>query len=371
LLEQTPSQVQWHQANPLKRPGVMRLQTYQALAHGSNAAMFFQWRQSRGGEEMYHGAIISHAGHENTRVFQEVAALGAELQALEPDLLTTTQQARVALLMSWPNWWAVENQHVPSQRIDYLAELRLYQRALWQHNIAVDIISPDSDLTGYALVLAPLLTMVTTEQGAEIERYVQEGGTFVTTYFSGMIDENYRAWLGGYPGPLRRTLGIWVEEFDPLPVGKTNTLVSTQVEEGWNETYTCDHWCDVVHLEGARALSVFGEDFYAGHPAITEHRLGEGRALYIATRPDVACVDALLGLLQKQLEISAPLQAPAGVEVTQRHNEHTSYTFLLNHQPSVQYVTLSQPMRDALTQQVYEQDVLLQALDIKILTPLH
>jgi beta-galactosidase len=373
LMEQTPSQVQWHPENPLKRPGVMRLQSYQALAHGSNSVLFFQWRQSRVGEEMYHGAIVGHAGHEHTRVFREVAALGAELHSLKSDLLATRVHARVALLMSWPNWWAVENQHVPSQRLHYLEELQRYHRALWQRNIAVDIISPDDALEGYDVVLAPLFNLVSLEQGTAIERYVEQGGTFLTTYFSGVLDEDHLAWQGGAPGPLRRTLGIWVEEFDPLPQGKTNTLISVPETENWEDNYSCEHWCEVVHLEGARALSVFGEDFYAGRPAITEHTFGSGRAFYVATRPDAACLDALISLLCRELIDQTSMQhallVPEGIEVTQRQGDGIVYTFLLNHLNTEQDVTLFQPMRDVLTDQVYEQEMQLPALGVAILIP--
>ncbi|GCE24418.1 beta-galactosidase [Dictyobacter kobayashii] len=370
LLEQTPSQVQWHQENPLKRPGVMRLQSYQALAHGSNAIMFFQWRQARGGREMYHGAMVSHAGHEQTRIFQEVAALGAELKLLEPALLETQMQARVALLMSWPNWWAVENRHTPSRHFNYIAELQHYYRALWQRNIAVDIISPDQALDNYQLVIAPLFTMVSEEQGAAIEQYVKEGGTFLTTYFSGMIDESHRAWLGGFPGPLRRTLGIWVEEFDPLPEGKTNTLFCLQEADDWSGSYSCERWCDIVHLEGAQTLAVFGQDFYAGRPAITENHYGLGQAFYVATRPEAAGIDALINMLQSRLGLTAPLLVPRGVEVTRREGKITAY-FLLNHLPQEQYVSLPRPMRDVLTQQVYEQEMQLPPHGVAILIPLY
>jgi beta-galactosidase len=51
-------------------------------------------------------------------------------------------------------------------------------------------------------------------------------------------------------------------------------------------TYNCDPSCDILHLEGAQALATFEDDFYAGYPAITEHRFGRGRALYVATRPE-------------------------------------------------------------------------------------
>jgi beta-galactosidase len=246
---------------------------------------------------------------------------------------------------------------------------------LWERNIAVDIISPDGALEDYDVVLAPLFNLVSQEQGTAIERYVEQGGTFLTTYFSGVIDEDHLAWIGGAPGPLRRTLGIWVEEFDPLPEGKTNTLVSTPETESWEGEYACEHWCEVVHLEGARALSTFGEDFYAGRPAITEHSFGSGRAFYVATRPDAACLDALINLVSKDLANLASAQhtllAPEGVEVTQRQGDGAVYTFLLNHLNTEQDVTLFQPMRDVLTQQVYEQEMRLPALGVAILISVH
>ena len=72
LMEQTPSVSNWHPYCALKRPGVMRLWSYQALGHGSDTVLFFQMRRSIGACEKYHGALIDHAGHENTRVFREM-----------------------------------------------------------------------------------------------------------------------------------------------------------------------------------------------------------------------------------------------------------------------------------------------------------
>jgi beta-galactosidase len=368
LMEQTPSQVQWAPHNPLKRPGVMRLISYQAVARGSDAVMYFQWRQSRGSAEKYHGAIVSHAGHEHTGVFSEVAALGAELKSLGDGILGTRLPARVALVFSWPNWWNVEYTPGPSSSLRYVDEVLRYYRPLWERNIAVDVISPDRDLSGYDLVIAPLLNMVSAEQGAAIERYVQNGGTFVTTYFSGVVDESDRAWLGGYPGPLRRPLGIWVEEFDPLEPDMTNQVV---VQEGGKVpagTYTCDLWCDLVRLEGAHALATYGEDFYAGMPAITEHSFGKGRALYVATRPEPALLAALLGVLLDDLRIAAPLQAPAGVEVTRREGDGRSYSFVLNHNTFPVRVSLPMAMRNLLTGETYENSIALQSKGVAILT---
>lgn len=371
LMEQTPSQVQWMPQNPLKRPGVMRLLSYQAIAHGANAISYFQWRQSRGSAEMYHGAIVSHAGHEHTRVFREVAELGAELEALSQlpgaDLLGARVPARVAVLFSWPNWWNVEFLPGPSDQLRYLDEVLLYYRALWEAHIAVDIVFEGNDLHNYDLVIAPLLNMVSERQGQTIEAYVASGGTFLASYFSGVVNEHALAWQGGYPGPLRRTLGIWVEEFDPLEPEMSNTVVVPADSSLSAGRYSCQRWCDLLHLEGARALATFAEDFYAGRPAITEHAFGRGRAYYVATRPAEELIASLVASLNQNLRLANPLSAPARVEVIQRQGQHHSYTFVLNHADTATAITLAQPMYDLLTQTLHPQILQLSAKGVAIL----
>ncbi len=62
LMEQAAAHVNWRPRNTSKRPGVMRLGSYQAVARGADAVMFFQWRASRAGAEQYHSAMIGHGG---------------------------------------------------------------------------------------------------------------------------------------------------------------------------------------------------------------------------------------------------------------------------------------------------------------------
>ncbi len=367
LLEQTPSQTQWRPVNPLKRPGVMRLHSYQAIANGSEGAMYFQWRQSRGSSEMHHGAIVSHTGSAQTRVFQEVAALGAELHGLGTELLAARVPARVALLFSWPNWWAVEYQPGLSSALEYLDEVTRYYAALWQHNVAVDVCTPNDVLDGYDLVIAPLLYLLEETQAAAIDRYISNGGVFLTTYFSGIVDESGRAWLGGAPAGLRNALGMLVEEVDPLLSGHSNTLHVADNQIIPAGTYDCDLWCEVLHLEGAQAVAQFGKDFYAGQPAITEHHYGAGRSYYVATRPDPRLLEQLLGAILDSCGIVAPLNAPTGVEVIERSTANGTWTFVLNHTATEQIVPLPQPMRDLLTNQNHESSITMPSVGVAIL----
>ena len=155
LMEQTPSQVNWQDYNALKRPGVMRLWSYQAVAHGADTVMFFQMRQSRGACEKFHSAVISHAGHENTRVFRECSQLGKELVELGDAIVDSRIEAKVAILFDWENWWALEFSSGPTIDLKYLPQVEKYYRACWSQNIPVDIISPAMSMDKYDVVMAP------------------------------------------------------------------------------------------------------------------------------------------------------------------------------------------------------------------------
>lgn len=198
LMEQTPSVTNWLPYNALKRPGVMRLWSYQAIAHGSDSVMFFQMRRSIGACEKYHGALIDHAGHEHTRVFREMAELGAELAALGGEVIGSRIEARAAVLFDWDNWWAVEYSAGPSCMLHYLDEARNYYKALFAQNIPVDIIGCSDDFSKYSVIFAPILYMVKPGVDTRLCEFVKAGGRFVTTYFSGYVDEHDLVVTGGY-----------------------------------------------------------------------------------------------------------------------------------------------------------------------------
>jgi beta-galactosidase len=341
VMEQATSQVNWMPQNPQKRPGHMRLQIMQGIAHGSDGEMFFQWRQSRAGAEMFHSAVVPHDGSEHGRVFRQVAQVGAELQRLSPEVLGSRITARAAILMDWQNWWAVEYQPGPSNRVRYWPQIQTCYHALHRQNIAIDIVAPDSDLSAYRLVVAPLLYMLRPGVAQNLEQFVTRGGTLLVTFFSGIVDQNNHAAPNGYPGELRKLLGIHVEELDPWTPEMTNAVV---VKEGpLAGSYPCTLWGEVVRLEGARALGVFASDYHAEQPALTVNEFGQGRAYYLATQASDELLAGLTQQLCREADIAPILHAPEGVEVTLRMRSNgRSLYFLLNHSEHAQSVTLPQ-----------------------------
>jgi beta-galactosidase len=300
--------------------------------------MFFQLRRSLGAYEKFHGAVIDHVGHEHTRVFRECAELGKELKQLGDLLLDSRMTSKVGILFDWDNWWAVELGGGPSVHLKYLEQIQGYYDACYANGIQVDMIHTETDLTRYELVIAPLLYMTKPGYAAKLEQYVQNGGTLVTTFYSGIADMNDKVVPGGYPGELRPLLGIWVEEIDGMFPDQTNQLVLKEEFGSLQGAYPCRLACEVVHLEGAEAIAAFGSDYYQGSPALTRHRFGQGEAWYWATDPSPACKREWVQSLCKQKGIVPFMEAPEGVEVTQREKEGIHFTFLLNHTDQAQRV---------------------------------
>lgn len=347
LMEQTPSVTNWLPYNALKRPGVMRLWSYQAVAHGSDSVMFFQMRRTVGACEKLHGAVIDHVGTNETRVFREVKALGAELKELGEQTLGTVTDAKAVIYFDWDNWWAIECSAGPNCDLKYKDEIYNYYQALYKLNIPVDIVGPEDDLGKYQLLIAPILYMTKTGYDEKIRTFVKNGGTFVTTFFSGIADEHDLIVTGGYPGKLRDIMGIWVEESDALPSGAENHFTYR------GKAYPAKLLCDLSHLEGAEALSVYEEDFYAQMPAITKNQFGDGRAYYVATRSNEEFYQTLMADICEECGVESLLAPQENLEVTMRRNENGRFLFLLNHADREQETVMTEAGCGLLEKQEY------------------
>ena len=364
LMEQTPSVTNWLPYNALKRPGVMRLWSLQAAAHGADAVMFFQMRRTVGACEKLHGAVIDHVGTDQTRVYREVQALGKELELIGDETLGAVSEAKTALYFDWDNWWAVECSAGPSCELKYKDEVYHYYNALHGLNIPVDIVGPEDDLERYSLLIAPVLYMTKTGYDEKIRTFVKNGGIFVTTFFSGIADECDRIITGGYPGRLKDILGIWVEEEDALPHGAENGFVYR------GEHYPARLLCDLLHPESdtVSVLSRYETDFYAGMPVLTVNSFGKGKAYYVAVRSDENFYRAFMKDLCKEAGAEAAAEPQEGLEAVVRVNDRGRYLFLLNHSDRTLEVPAPEAGTELLTGRTYEagEKIVLEKKDVKI-----
>src|SRR5262245_5846094 len=279
LMESTPSQQNWTPIAPLKRPGMHVLSSLQAVAHGADSVMYFQWRKSRGSCEKFHGAVVDHfqSGIEKTRVFQDCTDVGVELETLK-EVVGTTTPAEVAIIYDWENRWMIDMESGPRNLDKNHFETCLeHYEPLWQRGVPVDVIDMEQDLRHYKLVIAPMLYLLRAGIAEKIAKFVEQGGTFVTTYLSGYVNDNDLCFLGGFPGPLRDVLGIWAEELDAVPNHKTQKIKAIKGNPlGLKGKYNARHFCEMIHLEQAKALAKYSSDFYSGRPAVTVNKFGKG-----------------------------------------------------------------------------------------------
>ncbi|MDT0269763.1 beta-galactosidase [Streptomyces sp. DSM 44915] len=324
LMEHSTSAVNWQPVNVAKREGELARDSLLHVAHGADAVCFFQWRQSAAGAEKYHSAMVPHAGPDS-EVFRSVARLGARLDELAEVVGSERRPARAAILFDWESWWASEQDSHPTELLRYRQEALDWYSAFLALGVRADVVHKGASLDSYDLVVAPILHVVPQDLGKELTRFVERGGHLVTTYFSGVVDENDHAWLGGYPGALRDLLGIRIEEFAPLLPAESVTLDDGTVGTLWSDRIT-------VTDPGVDVWATYRDGHLAGRPAITRRALGGGSAAYVSTRLGVEGLSVLLGRLLTAAGVASelPEAARGRVELTVRRAGDVDYWFLIN-----------------------------------------
>lgn len=323
MMESTPSIVNWKDVNKIPLPHRHALCSVQAVAHGADSVQYFQWRKSRGGHEKFHGAVVDHCGHENTRVFKEVSDLGKDLEKLS-GVVGGRTKSKTAVIFDWENMWAI-NHFCGYNNIhrDLVEESMKWYAPFWKRGIPVDVISMDEDFEKYDLIIAPFLYMLKDGVEDKIESYVRNGGNFVGTYLTGVADKNDLCFLGGFPaGKLKDVFGIWAEETDSIPENLKRTA------EYNGREYGVHHICDIIHSDTAEILGEYKTDFYAGMPSVTGNTYGKGRAYYAAFRNDGSFADDFCADLIKKIGIKpdCKIKYDSGVIIRKRGD----YIFVMN-----------------------------------------
>ena len=354
LIESVPSTTNWMHVSKLKRPGMHLLSSLQAVAHGSDTVQYFQWRKGRGGAEKFHGAVVDHYGSEDSRVFGDVAEVGAALKKLDA-VIGTTVRPEAAVIYDWHNRWGIDLMAGLGRDLRQYAETCIrHYRPLWSRGVPVDVIEELCDFSRHKLLIAPMLYMLRPGVAARLEKYVAEGGTLVMTYWSGIVDENDLCFLGGWPGAgLREVLGIRDEETDATWPHERNSVVMAEDNPlAMRGRYEARDLFALIHAEGAEVLGTYGGDFYAGRPALTVNRHGDGKAYYIASRNDESFLRDFYGRLTADLGIEPVLEAdlPEGVTAQVRTDGERRFVFVMNFTADEQTVDLgAETFRDLLT----------------------
>lgn len=358
LMEQCTTSVSWRPYNTMKRPGTMRLLSYQAMAHGSDTVMFFQMRKSVASSEMYHGAIIDHSGREDARCYVETKALGEELRHIGAKTLNGREHAKIALLFDWDNWWAIEEAWGVPYTLSYFEQMLNYYRAAYELNVPIDIIGTKDSLEKYEIVLAPYLHLIKDDIDKKLIEFTDNGGTVVLSIFSGYVLESDRVILGGYPGPFKELVGNWVEDTCDILDDETQPFTY----DGYD--YEANIVCNVIHNEGSLSLGEFKDDYIKGMSAVTVNSYGKGKSYYVGvTTKDNSFFRRLICniVAEKGIEDAlgniitrAKADEPAACEITRRISEEHDIVYAINHKKEAVSFAVNENRKDVLNGTEYK-----------------
>lgn len=362
LMESTPSSVNWHDVNKPKRPGMNLLSSMQMVAHGSDSVLYFQWRQSRGSSEKFHGAVVGHDNSPENRVFQEVAKIGQTLERLS-DVAGTNRPAETAILYDWENNWAIQDaQGFGMKTKRYPQTLQQHYRAFWERDIPVDVITKEHDFSSYRLLIAPMLYLASKETIARLKAFVADGGTLVLTYISGIVNEHDLTYLSGWPQDLQEMFGMEPVETDTLYPSDKNAV------RYQNKSYEVTDYATVIRMHTAVQEGVYEDDFYANTPAVTSHQYKKGKTYYIGARLNDEFHGDFYRHLMEQLSIKPPFSVKheKGVSVQVRCDGEHDYIFVMNFTEEKQPVAFESSVRDMVTGEVIKGDLTMDKYEVRI-----
>lgn len=354
MMESCPGIPNYKPYCKMRRPREFEREMLLALAHGADGTMYFQWRKGRGNCEKIHGAVVGHDGTDKTLMFQRVADYGARLERIG-EIADSMIRPEVAVIHDWESVWALHNTKGFGERGGDVQDQQMIEtvfkhyQSLWTHSVPLAVIESTCDFSRYKILVAPMLFMMKPGVMERLSRFVEDGGILVMTFLSAYVDENNLCFSGGNPGggELRRLFGIWNEDIDLFEPETEQTLRLDGWQLSGRNEFPVVRRCEYLHAEGAEVLGVYGNDFYAGSPALTMNRCGRGKAYYIGADTNPDFLELFYGKLLEQNGIEPVLSGlPSAVKAARREKEGVAYYFVQNMSDEQQTVRLPYEMED-------------------------
>ncbi len=364
VMEQQSGGGGWDNVAVPPKPGEIRLWTYQAIAHGAEAIIYFRWRTSRSGTEQNWQGILEHHGIPGRR-YEEVSQIGKELQRIGEKITGSELKSSVAIMQSYDTRFAFQVQP-NNPRFSYEKHIQDIYRGFFNNHVNLDIVSENDLLVGYKVVVVPSLYILSANTAETLKRFAQKGGIVVFTLRTGIKDETNIVVNSKLPGLVSELCGMEIEEYVSMPIDEDNKVQFglPQLEDEFN-SYA---WADVLKPDGAEVIARHSQDYYAGKPAATINSFASGKVIYLGFLGDDACYDAIASWILNLSHIEPLIDAPQGLEVVQRCHGDRKLLFILNHSSKPQECFLEVPSLDLLSGRRLTGMVTLLPFDVLILT---
>jgi beta-galactosidase len=363
VMETQAGYVNYGTINRSLDPGQMREMAWQAVGHGADALLYWQWRSAPNGQEQYYGTLLGPDG-EPVPVYAEAQKIGAEFSRAGAMLAGTAPKAQVALLHSYASRWAIAFQ--PHHKdFDPIEEFDAFYRPLAHQAQIVDVVSADTPLEQYRLAIAPALNVVSEDEARHLIAYVRGGGHLVLGPRSGLKDEDNALYTVRQPGPLAALLGAHVEQYYALD---TPTALNGDLGTG-----QATIWAEALAIDNpdTKVLMRYGEgnNWFANRPAIVTRRIGKGSITYVGAWLDAETMAKLTGRLLAQAEVASAIAGiPDDIEVCERQNADKKVVILINHGDTAHVIRLPAVMHDILNDRPTSESITLSPHDVAILS---
>ncbi|MBB4839929.1 beta-galactosidase [Sphingomonas kyeonggiensis] len=339
VMETQPGFVNWAPVSNMLYPGETRAVAWQAVGHGADAVLYWQWRNALNGQETMHGSIVGPDG-KPLPVYPEIQQIGREMKAASPALAGTTPVSPVAILQDYPSRWAIDFQ-LHHKDYDQIETLLDYYQPLKDALGAVDVVeAAEAPLSGYKLVVAPSLNVITDATAKRLTDYVRAGGHLILGPRSGMKDEYNRLDPIRQPGPLAELLGGQVEQFYAL---------DEAIEVG---TGKATIWAEMLSTSApdTQILLRYGKanGWLDGKPAVISRKVGKGSITYVGALVDDGVMKGLIDTALADAKVSRDFAVPEDVELMTREGQGKRIVILVNHSREIREVALPTAMTDLL-----------------------
>ncbi|MCA8095253.1 beta-galactosidase [Burkholderia anthina] len=308
VMEQQPGPVNWAQWNPAPLPGMVRLWSWEAFAHGAGCVSYFRWRQVPFAQEQMHSGLntpdnrLDVGGREAEQVAREIEALHARA----PNAAAPVR-ASVALVYDYEAKWLFEihpqggDFHYPRFAFEYYSALR-------ELGLDVDVVPVDASFDGYRLVVVPPLPIVPDDLAARI---ATSGAQAVFGPRSGSKTRDLQIPATLPPGLLASLVPIRVWRVESL---RPNVVEPVHVTFADGTTLNGDalHWREFVDLDNAADVDVHAR-FADGYSAWLSH----GAAHYWAALFDAGTTRRLFADIARRAGL-APTPLGDAVRVSRR-----------------------------------------------------
>jgi len=298
--------------------GQLRLDVYTHLSSGANLVEYWHWHSIHYGQETYWKGILGH-DLEPGRPYQEMSKTAHELRRIGPEIANLKCANPVAILYSSDSYWGIEFMKF-SDKANYRTLLRQMYNVLYQSNVGVDFIFPEStNFADYKVIVVPPLYVASDALLNKLVDYVRNGGNAVMALKSGFTNEYDTVRWTTMPAALREAAGFHYQEFsslrqplalqgDPFHAGRENQVTD---------------WAEMLTLDTAQALGYYDHPFFGKFPAITRNTFGKGALTYEGTVLSDALQSKVLLDVMQRAGIAGPDQnLPASVRAKHGTNRN-------------------------------------------------